>query len=51
MFLVNLNNILCIKHITGILQNITGQTVIEKSNKTLKGMLFKQKRSNKDSQK
>lgn len=43
MFLLNLNTILCIHIITDILQNITGQAVIEKSNTTLEGMLFKQK--------
>ena len=32
-----------IKHITSISHNPTGQTVIERSNQTLKGMLNKQK--------
>lgn len=37
-----------IKYITGLPQNSTEQAVVERSNCTLKEMLTKQKRKNKD---
>jgi hypothetical protein len=39
-----------IKHITGIPHNPTRQAVLERSNYTLKEIIIKQKRKNKDPQ-